>query len=73
MEEERRAGDQAMQDRRKGADSAKQDMADVADFYSGIMSQARQPLVVCIGTGQRCVSVLKYAIYPRNSLGVDRA
>lgn len=44
MEEERQAGDQAMQDRRKGAESAKSDMAGVAGFFDGVMSRAREPL-----------------------------
>ncbi|MGF6695222.1 tape measure domain-containing protein [Metapseudomonas resinovorans] len=44
MEAERRAGDQAMQDRRKGAAEAQKDMSAVEDFYGGVMTRAREPL-----------------------------
>lgn len=44
MEAERKAGDQAMQDRRKGSSDAKRDMADMEGFFSGVMSRAREPV-----------------------------
>lgn len=44
MEEERRAGDAAMQARRKGSEEAKRDMADMESFFGKVMSAAREPL-----------------------------
>lgn len=44
MEEERKAGDQAMQDRRNGAEDAKRDMADMEGFFGGVLTRAREPL-----------------------------
>lgn len=44
MEAERQAGDQAMQDRRKGSEEAKRDMSAMAGFFGGVMSRAREPL-----------------------------
>lgn len=44
MEAERRAGQAAMEARRKGSEDAKKDMAGVADYFSGVMSRAREPL-----------------------------
>lgn len=44
MEEERQAGDQAMQDRRNGAEEAQRDMGAMEDFFGGVMTRAREPL-----------------------------
>ncbi|MCY1296151.1 hypothetical protein D9M70_455250 [compost metagenome] len=44
MEAERKAGDQAMQDRRRGAEEAQRDMADMEGFFGGVMTRAREPL-----------------------------
>lgn len=44
MEAERRAGDEAMQRRRKESSEAKKDMSGVADFFSGVLTRAREPL-----------------------------
>ena len=44
MAAERQAGDQAMQDRRRGTESAKQDMQAMGDFFGGVMTRAREPL-----------------------------
>lgn len=44
MEAERKAGDQAMQDWRKGSEEAKQDMTAMGDFFGGVVSRAREPL-----------------------------
>ncbi|WP_313128183.1 tape measure protein [Stutzerimonas nitrititolerans] len=44
MEAERRAGDQAMQDRRRGSEEAQRDMGAMEDFFGGVMSRAREPL-----------------------------
>lgn len=44
MEAERRAGDAAMQARRKGSEEAKRDMSDMESFFGKVMSAAREPL-----------------------------
>lgn len=44
MEEERRAGDAAMQARRKGSEEAKRDMSAVEGFFGGVLTRAREPL-----------------------------
>jgi len=44
MEEERRAGDAAMQARRKGSEEAKRDMSAMEGFFGKVMSAAREPL-----------------------------
>ncbi|NNT92297.1 phage tail length tape measure family protein [Stutzerimonas nitrititolerans] len=44
MEAERRAGDQAMQDRRRGSEEAQRDMGAMEDFFGGVMTRAREPL-----------------------------
>ena len=44
MEAERKAGDQAMQDRRKGSSDAKRDMGALEGFFSGVISGARESL-----------------------------
>lgn len=44
MEAERKAGDDAMQQRRKESSDAKKDMGAVAGFYDGVMNAARGPL-----------------------------
>jgi len=44
MEAERKAGDQAMQDRRKGSSEAKRDMGALEGFFSGVISGARESL-----------------------------
>lgn len=44
MEAERRAGDAAMQQRRKESSDAKKDMGAVAGFYDNVMTSARGPL-----------------------------
>lgn len=44
MEAERKAGDQAMQERRKGSEEAKRDMEAMGDFFGGVVSRAREPL-----------------------------
>ncbi|MBP3063651.1 Prophage tail length tape measure protein [Ectopseudomonas chengduensis] len=42
MEAERKAGDEAMQRRRKESSAAQRDMSAMEDFYSGVMSRARE-------------------------------
>lgn len=42
MEAERKAGDEAMQRRRKESSDAQRDMSAMEDFYSGVMSRARE-------------------------------
>lgn len=44
MEAERRAGDEAMQRRRKESSDAKRDMSAMEGFFSGVVSRAREPL-----------------------------
>src|SRR5690606_28223466 len=44
MEEERRAGDAAMQARRKGSEEAKRDVSAMEGFFGKVMSAAREPL-----------------------------
>ncbi|WP_134677013.1 phage tail length tape measure family protein [Ectopseudomonas khazarica] len=44
MEAERKAGDDAMQQRRKESSDAKKDMGAMAGFYDGVMNAARGPL-----------------------------
>lgn len=44
MEAERKAGDEAMQRRRKESSAAQRDMSAMEDFYSGVMSRAREPV-----------------------------
>lgn len=44
MEAERKAGDDAMQQRRKESSDAKKDMGAVAGFYDNVMNAARGPL-----------------------------
>lgn len=44
MAAERQAGDQAMEDRRRGTESAKKDMGAMGDFFSGVLTRAREPL-----------------------------
>lgn len=44
MEAERKAGDQAMQDRRQGSEEAKRDMGAMGEFFGGVMSRAREPV-----------------------------
>ncbi|OLU23083.1 hypothetical protein BVH03_22910 [Pseudomonas sp. PA15(2017)] len=44
MEAERKAGDEAMQQRRKESSDAKKDMGAMAGFYDGVMNAARGPL-----------------------------
>ena len=44
MEAERKAGDQAMQDRRKGSEEAKRDVSAFEGYFSGVVSRAREPL-----------------------------
>lgn len=44
MEAERRAGDEAMQRRRKESSDAQRDMGAMEGFFSGVMSRAREPV-----------------------------
>lgn len=44
MEAERKAGDEAMQRRRKESSDAQRDMSAMEDFYSGVMNRAREPV-----------------------------
>src|SRR5690606_14004854 len=44
MEAERKAGDEAMQRRRKESSDAQRDMSAVEGFFSGVMSRAREPV-----------------------------
>lgn len=44
MEAERKAGDQAMQDRRKGSEETKRDVSAFEGYFSGVISRAREPL-----------------------------
>lgn len=44
MEAERKAGDQAMQDRRRGSEETKRDVSAFEDYFGGVVSRARQPL-----------------------------
>lgn len=44
MEAERRAGDEAMQRRRKESSDAQQDMSAMEGFFGGVMSRAREPI-----------------------------
>lgn len=44
MEAERKAGDEAMQRRRKESSDAQRDMGAMEGFFSGVMSRAREPV-----------------------------
>lgn len=44
MEAERKASGEAMEARREGSEEAKRDMSSTADFFSGVISRAREPL-----------------------------
>lgn len=44
LEEQRRAIGDAMEAQRKGSSDAKEDMASSVDFFTGVMTSARQPL-----------------------------
>ena len=44
MEAERKAGDEAMQRRRKESSDAQRDMSAMEDFFGGVVSRAREPL-----------------------------
>jgi len=44
MEAERKAGDEAMQRRRKESSDAQRDMSAMEDFYNGVMNRAREPV-----------------------------
>ncbi|MDP2444159.1 tape measure protein [Pseudomonas sp.] len=44
MEAERKASGEAMEATRKGSEEAKRDMSSTADFFSGVISRAREPL-----------------------------
>lgn len=44
MEAERKAGDQAMQGRRRGSEETKRDVSAFEGYFSGVVSRAREPL-----------------------------
>jgi hypothetical protein len=44
MEAERKAGDEAMQRRRKESSDAQRDMSAMEDFFGGVMNRAREPV-----------------------------
>ncbi|WP_010490776.1 hypothetical protein [Pseudomonas sp. S9] len=44
MAQERRASGQAMEDSRRGAEAVQKDLADVENFFGGVLTRSREPL-----------------------------